>query len=109
MAARGRAHPRLRRARAAPRRAAPPGALQVPRREELVAAIAHELAHVRRRDVLVQTFVVLFAVTLVELSQIGGWFSRALLFVLGPIAAAFVHLLLSSRRGGEGGALPARV
>lgn len=83
------------------------GALQVLRREELVAAIAHELAHVRRRDVLVQTFVVLFAVTLVELSQIGGWFSRALLFVLGPIAAAFVHLLLSSRRELEADAFAA--
>ena len=27
-----------------------------------------------------------------------GWFERALLAVLGPIAAAFVHLLLSPRR-----------
>ena len=74
------------------------GALRALRREELEAAIGHELAHVRRRDVLVQTSVVLFAVTLVEFSRIGGWFSRALLFVLAPIAAAFVHLLLSSRR-----------
>src|SRR3970040_2073988 len=78
-----------------------------PRREHLEAAIPHELAHVRRRDVRVQTFVVLFAVTLVELSQIGGWFSRALLFVLGPIAAAFVHLLLSSRRELQADALAA--
>jgi heat shock protein HtpX len=35
---------------------------------------------------------------LVELSRIGGWLERALLFVLGPIAAAFVHLMLSPRR-----------
>jgi len=42
------------------------GAVQALRPEELEAAIAHELAHVRRRDVLVQTFVVLFAATLVE-------------------------------------------
>jgi heat shock protein HtpX len=48
------------------------GALRTLRREELEAAIAHELAHVRRRDVLVQTFVVLFAVTLVEASRLGG-------------------------------------
>src|SRR4029453_4266914 len=33
------------------------GALRSLRREELEAAIAHELAHVRRHDVLVQTFV----------------------------------------------------
>jgi heat shock protein HtpX len=74
------------------------GALQSLRREELEGVLAHELAHVRRRDVLVQTFVVLFAVTLVELSRVGGFLSRALLFVFAPIAAAFVHLLLSARR-----------
>ena len=65
---------------------------------ELDAVIAHELAHVRSRDVLVQTFGVSFAVTLVELSRIGGWLERALLFVFAPVAAAFVHLLLSERR-----------
>jgi heat shock protein HtpX len=74
------------------------GALQALRREELEAVIAHELAHVRRRDVLIQTFVVLFASTLVESSRIGGWLSRALLFVLAPVASAFVHLLLSTKR-----------
>lgn len=74
------------------------GALQVLRPEELEAVVGHELAHVRRRDVLVQTFVVLFATTLVESSRVGGWLSRALLFVLAPIASAFVHLLLSPKR-----------
>jgi heat shock protein HtpX len=74
------------------------GALVALRREELEAALAHELAHVRRRDVLVQTFVVLFATTMVELSRVGGWFSRALLYVFAPIGAAFVHVLLSPTR-----------
>ena len=60
--------------------------------------IAHELAHVRRRDVLTQTSAVMLAVVLVDLSRIGGWFERALLAILGPIAAAFVHLLLSPKR-----------
>jgi heat shock protein HtpX len=40
----------------------------------------------------------MLAVVLVDLSRIGGWFERALLAILGPIAAAFVHLLLSPRR-----------
>ena len=84
------------------------GALRSLRREELEAAIAHELAHVRRRDVLVQTFVVLFAATLVEASRIGGWFSRFLLYVLAPVGAAFVHLLLSQKRELESDALAAR-
>jgi heat shock protein HtpX len=84
------------------------GALRSLRREELEAAIAHELAHVRRRDVLVQTFVVLFATTLVELSRVGGWFSRFLLYVFAPISSAFVHLLLSPKRELEADALAAR-
>jgi heat shock protein HtpX len=48
--------------------------------------------------VLVQTFVVLFATTLVEASRLGGWFSRGLLYVFAPIASAFVHVLLSPKR-----------
>jgi heat shock protein HtpX len=65
---------------------------------ELEAVLAHELAHVRRRDVLVQTSAVMLAVVLVECSRLGGWLERALLAVLGPVAAAFVHLLLSPKR-----------
>ena len=66
--------------------------------EELTAVLAHELAHVRRRDVLTQTFAVVVASMLVETSRIGGWFSRGLLYVLAPLAAAFVHLTLSPKR-----------
>lgn len=65
---------------------------------ELEGVLAHELAHVRHRDVLVQTAAVVIATMLVETSRLGGWLERALLFVLGPVAAAVVHLLLSPRR-----------
>ena len=65
---------------------------------ELEAVLAHELAHIRSRDVLVQTTAVVVAAAIVEASRIGGWLERALLFVLGPCAAALVHLLLSPRR-----------
>ncbi|MEX0850964.1 MAG: M48 family metalloprotease [Gaiellaceae bacterium] len=85
------------------------GALQTLRPEELEAVIAHELAHVRRRDVLVQTYAVLLAATLVESSRIGGWFSRVLLYVLAPIAAAFVHVLLSPGRELQADALAAHL
>jgi heat shock protein HtpX len=71
-------------------RAAPPA--------ELEGILAHELAHVRARDILTQEGVVVFAATLVEATRIGGFFQRVLLFVLGPIAAAPVHLLLSPKR-----------
>ena len=65
---------------------------------ELEGVLAHELAHLRDRDVLVQTAAVVIAGALVEMSRIGGWLQRALLFVLGPLAAAVVHLLLSPKR-----------
>lgn len=65
---------------------------------ELEGVLAHEIAHSRRRDVIVQTSAFVIAAALIELSRIGGWFQRALLFVLGPLAAAFVHLLLSPKR-----------
>ena len=66
--------------------------------DELEGVLAHELAHVASRDVLTQTIAVVVASTLIELSRIGGWLERALLFVLGPLASAFVHLLLSPKR-----------
>jgi heat shock protein HtpX len=65
---------------------------------ELEAVLAHELAHIRHRDVVVQTSAVVLAATLLELSRIGGWFSRVLLFFLGPLASAIVHLMLSPQR-----------
>ena len=74
------------------------GLLRAVRRNELDAVIAHELAHIRSLDVLTQTFAVLLATTLVETSRIGGFLSRALLFVLAPVAAAFTHALLSPKR-----------
>lgn len=65
---------------------------------ELEGVLAHELAHVRARDVVTQEGVVVFASTLVEATRIGGALQRLLLFVLAPIAAATVHLLLSPKR-----------
>jgi heat shock protein HtpX len=74
------------------------GLLQALPPEELEGVVAHELAHARRRDVLVQVTAVVIAVSLVEASRVGGWLQRALLFALGPVAAAFVHVLLSQKR-----------
>jgi heat shock protein HtpX len=74
------------------------GLLAVATPAELEGIVAHELAHLRRRDVLVQTLAVVIAGAIVEASRLGGFFQRALLFVLGPLAASFVHLLLSPKR-----------
>jgi heat shock protein HtpX len=65
---------------------------------ELEGVLAHELAKIRHRDVVVQTPVVVLAGWIVEASRIGGWLERALLFVLAPVAASLVQVLLSPRR-----------
>jgi heat shock protein HtpX len=65
---------------------------------ELEGILAHELSHIRSRDVIAQTSVVVLAAALIELSRVGGWFERPLLFVLGPIAGALVSVVLSPKR-----------
>jgi heat shock protein HtpX len=65
---------------------------------ELEGVLAHELAHIRDRDVLIQTAVSVLAGAIVETSRIGGFLQRALLFALGPLAAALVNLFLSPKR-----------
>jgi heat shock protein HtpX len=74
-----------------------PGLLALPP-AEVEGVLAHELSHVRRRDIVIQTPVVLFSAALLDLSHIGGFLERALLYVLGPLAAAFEHILLSPKR-----------
>jgi heat shock protein HtpX len=65
---------------------------------ELEGVLAHEIAHVRLHDVQVQTAAAVAAAVTLEASRIGGWLRRVLLFALGPVAAACVHLLLSPKR-----------
>jgi heat shock protein HtpX len=76
---------------------------------ELEGVLAHELAKIRHRDVVVQTPVVVLAGWIVEASRIGGWLERALLFMLAPIAASLVHVLLSQRRIFAADAAAARI
>jgi heat shock protein HtpX len=85
------------------------GLLGVATPAELEAIVAHELAHLRRRDVLVQTIAAVGAAAIVEASRLGGWLQRGLLAVLGPLAAAFVHLLLSAKREFDADALAAEI
>jgi heat shock protein HtpX len=65
---------------------------------ELEGVLAHEIAHVCLHDVQIQTAAAVSAAVLLETSRIGGWFERSLLFVLAPVAAACVHLLVSPKR-----------
>ena len=95
------AHPRAMTAGRGPRGSAlavSAGLISITSPAELDGVLAHELAHLRNRDVLVQTIAAVLAGTLIEASRIGGFLQRGLLFVLGPLAAALVHLLLSPSR-----------
>ncbi len=74
------------------------GLLAVCTPAELEGVLAHELAHIRHRDALVTTVLSITAVSIVEASRIGGFLQRALLFVLAPVAAALMHLVLSPKR-----------
>jgi heat shock protein HtpX len=72
--------------------------IALPAPAEIEGVIAHELAHVANRDLVLQSPIVMLAAGIVELSRLGGWLERGLLFVLGPVAAAVIHLLLSPQR-----------
>ena len=76
---------------------------------ELQGLLGHELAHVRHRDVVVQTAAVVIAAWLLEASRVGGFLERALLFVLGPVAASLIQVLLSPKREFSADALAARM
>jgi heat shock protein HtpX len=95
------AHPRAMTAGRGPRSSAlavSAGLISITSPAELEGVLGHELAHLRNRDVLVQTIAAVLAGTLIEASRVGGFLQRGLLFVLGPLAAALVHLLLSPAR-----------
>jgi heat shock protein HtpX len=66
--------------------------------DELEGLLAHEIAHIKRRDVVIQTLVVVVAFTLLELSRLGWKAQGALLYVLGPLAASFPNAFLSPKR-----------
>jgi heat shock protein HtpX len=76
---------------------------------EMEGLIAHELAHIRNRDVAVQSVAVVISATTLELTRIGGYLQRALLFLLGPVAAAVEHVLLSPKREFDADATAARL
>jgi heat shock protein HtpX len=80
---------------------------RLPAPAEIEGVLAHELAHVMRRDVVVQATAVVLSAVIVETSRIGGWLERSLLFVLGPVASAVVHALLSRKREFEADRLAA--
>lgn len=74
------------------------GLLSMAAPAELEGVVAHELAHVRSWDVLVQTVTVVITGAILEMSRFGLVFQQVLLVVLGPLAASLANLMLSPRR-----------
>ncbi len=74
------------------------GLLTAANPSELEGLLAHEIALIRNRDVMVQTAAALLSSAIVELSRIGGAARTLFLAILGPGAASLTHLLLSPKR-----------
>jgi heat shock protein HtpX len=93
--------------------AATTGILRILSEEELAGVMAHELAHVKNRDILIQTIAATFAGAITYLAQMaqwgalfggrgddddGGGIAALLLAILAPIAAMLVQMAISRSR-----------
>lgn len=99
------------------------GIMKILTREELEGVIAHELAHIRHKDILVGTIAATFAGAISYLAQIAQWgmifggrsddreggspVAAIVMMIVGPIAAMLVQMAISRSReykADEGGA-----
>jgi heat shock protein HtpX len=88
------------------------GILQVMTNEELEAVLAHELAHVRNRDILISSIAAMIAAALSMLARFAFFFGgrgnqrdnpigavgAMLALIIGPIAAMFIRFAISRAR-----------
>lgn len=100
------------------------GILRILSREELEGVIAHELSHIKHRDILVSTVAAAIAGAISYLAQMAQWamifgggrrddddggspFAAIVMMIVGPIAAMLVQMAISRSReygADEGGA-----
>lgn len=98
------------------------GIMKILSREELEGVIAHELAHIKHRDILVGTIAATFAGAISYLAQMAQWsmlfggrsddregspIAAIVMMIVGPIAAMLVQMAISRSReykADEGGA-----
>jgi len=89
--------------------------------DELEGVLAHELAHVRNRDILISTVAAMLAAALAVLARFGFWFGgrdrnnpfgavgALLVLIIGPIAAMFIRFAISRAREYEADATGATI
>lgn len=100
------------------------GILEILNEEELSGVIAHELAHVKHRDILISTIAATLVGTITMVARMAGWaamfggnrdrdddgdggLSALFLIILAPVAATLIQLAISRSReyaADEGGA-----
>ena len=99
------------------------GLMRVIDREELEGVIAHELAHIKNRDMLLQTFTATLAGAISHLGQMamwgaifggrddeeGGGAGGLVMFILAPIAAMLVQMAISRQREYKADAVGAEI
>jgi heat shock protein HtpX len=98
------------------------GLLQLLSREELEGVVAHELAHVKHRDILISSVAAVLAAALTHLAHMAMWFGgdrdrnngfgivgMLLTFVLAPIAAMMIQMAISRSREYEADRLGAEI
>jgi heat shock protein HtpX len=85
------------------------GIVQLVTREELEGVIAHELAHIKNRDMLLQTMTATMAGAIGMIAQFGFFFGRGddeegnpfmglLMMIVAPIAASLIQMAISRQR-----------
>lgn len=96
------------------------GILRLVNREELEGVIAHELAHIKNRDMLLQTFTATMAGAITNLAQFAFFFGGRddedsnpivglLMLILAPIAASLVQMAISRNREFKADAVGAEI
>lgn len=94
------------------------GLVQMLSKEEIEGVIAHELAHIRNRDVLIATVAAVIAGAISSIAQLGLFFGGGdrdrspivdlLILILAPISATLIQLAISRSREYEADATAAK-
>ena len=96
------------------------GILQLVSRDELEGVIAHELAHIKNRDMLLQTFTATLAGAISNIAHFGLFFggrddengspvAGLLMAILAPIAAMLIQFAISRQREFKADAVGAQI